>query len=70
MVLYLLASANFLGLGLPSDSPDWAVLIERNSAALYSQPTVVLVPSALLMSLCVGTNLVADSLLARPRSRP
>lgn len=64
LVLYLLASANFLGLGLPSSAPDWAVIIERNSEALFVQPAVVLVPAALLMSLCVGANLVADSLLA------
>ncbi|OXM43252.1 ABC transporter permease [Amycolatopsis alba] len=67
VVLYLLASANFLGLGLPSDSPDWAVVIERNSEALYTAPAVVLVPAALLMALCVGTNLVTDRLLGARR---
>lgn len=67
VVLYLLASANFLGLGLPADSPDWAVVIERNSEALYTAPAVVLVPAALLMALCVGTNLVTDRLLAARR---
>ncbi|MFD6066983.1 MULTISPECIES: ABC transporter permease [Amycolatopsis] len=67
VVLYLLASANFLGLGLPADSPDWAVVIERNSEALYTSPAVVLVPAALLMALCVGTNLVTDRLLAARR---
>ncbi|MGY6651656.1 ABC transporter permease [Amycolatopsis sp. TRM77291] len=70
VVLYLLASANFLGLGLPADSPDWAVVIERNSDALYTSPAVVLVPAALLMALCVGTNLVADRLLAARRVIP
>ncbi|MFJ7213650.1 ABC transporter permease [Amycolatopsis sp. NPDC098790] len=65
VVLYLLASANFLGLGLPADSPDWAVVIERNSEALYTQPALVLVPAVLLMALCVGTNLVADRFLGR-----
>ncbi|WP_340688065.1 ABC transporter permease subunit [Amycolatopsis coloradensis] len=70
VVLYLLASANFLGLGLPADSPDWAVVIERNSEALYTSPAVVLVPAALLMALCVGTNLVTDRLLAVRRVIP
>ncbi|WET77394.1 ABC transporter permease subunit [Amycolatopsis sp. QT-25] len=70
VVLYLLASANFLGLGLPADSPDWAVVIERNSEALYTAPAVVLVPAALLMALCVGTNLVTDRLLAARRMIP
>lgn len=66
-VLYLLASANFLGLGLPSSSPDWSVLIERNSDALFTQPAAVLVPAGLLMTLCVGGNLLVDQSLARGR---
>ncbi|MGW8374864.1 ABC transporter permease [Streptomyces sp. ODS28] len=72
IVLYLLASANFLGLGLPSSSPDWSVLIERNSDALFGQPYAVLVPAGLLMALCVGGNLGVDRALARLRetSRP
>ncbi|SCK39846.1 peptide/nickel transport system permease protein [Streptomyces sp. WMMB 714] len=67
-VLYLMASANFLGLGLPSSSPDWSVLIQRNSDALFTQPAAVLVPAALLMSLCVGGNLCVDRALARWRA--
>ncbi|PWW66803.1 ABC transporter permease [Actinokineospora spheciospongiae] len=67
LVLGLVASANFLGLGLPSGSVDWAVVIDRNSDALDAQPAVVLVPSALLVGLCVGANLVADSVLGRGR---
>nr|WP_202502014.1 ABC transporter permease [Streptomyces sp. SID5785] len=69
VVLYLLASANFLGLGLPASSPDWAVLIERNSDALFTQPAAVLVPAALLTALCVGSNLLVDRTLARRRPR-
>ncbi|MFE6160135.1 ABC transporter permease [Streptomyces sp. NPDC056486] len=69
-VLYLLASANFLGLGLPASSPDWAVLIERNSDALFTQPAAVLVPAGLLTALCVGGNLLVDRALAHRRRRP
>ncbi|MEU6678930.1 ABC transporter permease [Streptomyces sp. NPDC046925] len=69
LVLYLLASANFLGLGLPASSPDWAVLIERNSDALFTQPAAVLVPAALLTALCVGGNLLVDRALAHRRTR-
>ncbi|GAA3523204.1 ABC transporter permease subunit [Amycolatopsis ultiminotia] len=67
LVLYLLASANFLGLGLPSSAPDWAVVIERNRDALTTQPAVVLVPAALLIALCVGVNLLSDKALAHRR---
>ena len=64
VVLGLLASANFLGIGLAPDTSGWAVHIERNREALFLQPAAVLVPCALLASLCVGINLVVDSALA------
>ncbi|MER5437739.1 ABC transporter permease [Streptomyces sp. NPDC002790] len=67
VVLYLLASANFLGLGLSASAPDWAVLIERNSDALFTQPAAVLAPAGLLTALCVGGNLLVDRSLARKR---
>lgn len=71
MILALLASANFLGLGLPTDARDWAVLIERNAEALFLQPYAVLVPAVLLTALAVGGNLTADRLLGRTRpARP
>ncbi|PKW16579.1 ABC transporter permease subunit [Saccharopolyspora spinosa] len=65
LVLYLLASANFLGLGLAPSASDWAVLVERNKEALFLQPLTVLVPAALLVALCMGTNLLLDQSLAR-----
>ncbi|MEV0081669.1 ABC transporter permease subunit [Saccharopolyspora sp. NPDC050642] len=65
LVLYLLASANFLGLGLAPSASDWAVLVERNKEALFLQPFAVLVPALLLVSLCMGTNLLVDQALLR-----
>lgn len=67
ILLTLLASANFLGLGLPADSPDWAVLIERNNQALFGQPFAVFVPAVLLALLCLGANLTVDRALGRLR---
>ncbi len=64
VVLYLIASANFLGVGLTSGASDWAVLVERNREALFLQPLAVLVPAMLLVSLCTGLNLVVDRVLA------
>ncbi|MER7013827.1 ABC transporter permease subunit [Saccharopolyspora sp. NPDC000359] len=65
LVLSLLASANFLGLGLAPSASDWAVLVERNKEALFLQPLAVLVPAGLLVSLCTGLNLLLDHALAR-----
>ncbi|MCX2733847.1 ABC transporter permease subunit [Saccharopolyspora sp. NFXS83] len=72
LVLYLVASANFLGLGLDPATADWAVLVERNQEALFLQPCAVLVPAALLVALCTGINLTVDHHLATgrgPRTR-
>lgn len=70
LVLYLIASANFLGLGLAPSASDWAVLIERNREALFTQPLAVLVPAALLVALCTGMNLIVDRLLAGRQVMP
>ncbi|NYH79537.1 peptide/nickel transport system permease protein [Actinopolyspora biskrensis] len=68
LVLYLMASANFLGLGLSSTATDWAVLVELNRDALFVQPWAVLAPAMLLVSLCAGVNLVVDGALSRRRT--
>lgn len=64
LVLYLMSSANFLGLGLAPATSDWAVLVERNQEALFIQPLAVLAPAMLLVALCTGINLVVDRALA------
>lgn len=68
LVLYLMASANFLGLGLSASAADWAVLIDRNRQALFVQPLAVMVPAALLVMLCMGVNLVVDRTLSSRRT--
>ena len=65
LVLTLLASANFLGVGLPPDAVDWAVMIEQNTAALFLAPAALLVPATLLISLAAGTNLLVDRVADR-----
>lgn len=65
LVLQLMASANFLGLGLAASASDWAVLVERNREALFLQPLAVVVPALLLVALCTGANLVVDRAAAR-----
>lgn len=65
MVLGLLASASFLGVGLPPDTVDWAVVIEQNSAALFLAPAALLVPATLLVALAAGTNLLVDRVADR-----
>ena len=63
LVLSLLASANFLGVGLAPAASDWAVVIEQNTSSLFLAPASLLVPAGLLVSLCAGVNLLVDQLL-------
>lgn len=65
LVLTLLASANFLGVGLPPDTVDWAVVIEQNTASLFLAPAALLVPASLLISLAAGANLLVDRVADR-----
>ena len=69
LVLSVLTSANFLGVGLDPSSSDWAVVIEQNTSSLFLAPAAILVPAGLLVALCAGVNLLVDQLLeARGRS--
>nr|BFF04279.1 hypothetical protein GCM10020241_59540 [Streptoalloteichus tenebrarius] len=75
--LYLVASASFLGVGVPPDASDWAVMVDRNRPGLFVQPWAVLAPALLIVALSVGVNLLFDRALAtrsgpgpRPGARP
>lgn len=69
LAVFLVGSANFLGLGLDPTAPDWAVSIARGREGLLLQPWAVLAPAAMLVMFTVGLNLFADRLLARSRPR-
>ncbi|MBT2896099.1 ABC transporter permease [Streptomyces sp. McG3] len=60
-VLYLVATAAFLGVGVEPDAADWAVMVDRNRTGLYVQPWAVVVPALLIIALTVGTNLLVDA---------
>ncbi|MFI9011498.1 ABC transporter permease [Actinosynnema sp. NPDC053489] len=66
--LYLVASAGFLGVGVPPDAADWAVMVDRNRGGLFLQPWAVVVPALLIVALSVGVNLVFDRALREVRA--
>ncbi|MFK4254154.1 hypothetical protein ACI2LU_33110, partial [Streptomyces angustmyceticus] len=72
-VLYLVATAAFLGVGAAPDAADWAVMVDRNRTGMFVQPWAVALPAALIMALTMGTNLLCDAALgsggARRRGR-
>lgn len=65
--IYFLASANFLGLGFDTTSPDWAVSVAANKDGLTVAPWSVFLPAGLIVMLVIGINLLWDDLLADPR---
>ncbi|MFF3706246.1 ABC transporter permease [Streptomyces phaeochromogenes] len=66
-VLYLVATAAFLGIGVAPDAADWAVMVDRNRTGLFVQPWAVVVPALLIVTLTMGCNLLFDALLSTGR---
>lgn len=66
-VLYLVATAAFLGVGVTPDAADWAVMVDRNRTGLFVQPWAVVVPALLIITLTMGTNLLFDAALDKGR---
>lgn len=70
-VLYLVATAAFLGVGVEPDAADWAVMVDRNRTGLFVQPWAVVVPALLTVALTMGTNLLVDAgLKTGPKTGP
>ncbi|MGW6915195.1 ABC transporter permease subunit [Kitasatospora sp. NPDC054939] len=65
--LHLVSTAAFLGVGVPPDAADWAVMVDRNRPGLLLQPWAVVVPALLVAGLATGTNLLFDAALQQPR---
>lgn len=64
--ILLVASLNYLGLGLHPPAADWALMLSENRVGLTIQPWSVAVPGLLIVALTIGTNLLADA-VARSR---
>ncbi|AJT69109.1 hypothetical protein T261_7511 [Streptomyces lydicus] len=64
-VLYLVATASFLGVGAEPDAADWAVMVDRNRPGMFVQPWAVALPALLIVALTTGTNLLVDAALSR-----
>ncbi|MFC6064806.1 ABC transporter permease subunit [Streptomyces ochraceiscleroticus] len=68
-VLYLVATAAFLGVGVAPDAADWAVMVDRNRTGLFVQPWAVVLPAVLIVALTMGANLLFDAALTGPGRR-
>lgn len=58
----LIASLDYLGLGVQPPSPDWGLIIQENQSGLAVTYWPVLVPVAAIALLTIGTNLVTDGI--------
>jgi peptide/nickel transport system permease protein len=61
--IILIASVNFLGLGLRPPAPDWGLMISENLVILSSNPLAVVAPAAMIGLLIIGVNLICDGIL-------
>jgi peptide/nickel transport system ATP-binding protein len=75
--IVLIASMNYLNLGLQPPAADWGLMVSENRQYLSVNPAAVLVPALLLGLLTIAVNLVGDAYnqtlgrsVARRRRRP
>ncbi|MGH3136322.1 MAG: ABC transporter permease [Gaiellaceae bacterium] len=59
--IILVASVNFLGLGLQPPAADWALIISENRTGLDLNPFVILAPAVLIAVLTIAVSLVGDA---------
>ena len=60
--ILIIASVNFLGLGLQPPSSDWALMISENRQYISLNPWAVLAPAAMIALLTIGINLMGDAI--------
>lgn len=56
----LLASLNFLGLGLPAGTADWGLMVAENREIISGNPWAVFAPAVALACVTVGVNLLGQ----------
>jgi peptide/nickel transport system permease protein len=58
----LVASLDFLGVGVQPPAPDWGLMINENRIGLGIQPWGVVLPLIAIATICIGSNLIADGI--------
>ena len=60
--ILIIASVNFLGLGLQPPASDWALMISDNRQYISIKAWAVLAPAAMIALLTIGINLTGDAI--------
>lgn len=58
--IILIASVNYLGLGLKPPTADWGLMVSENRSIVSTNPLAVLAPALMLALLIIAVNLVGD----------
>ena len=66
--IILIASVNYLGLGLKPPTADWGLMVSENREIIAGNPLALLAPATVLALLIIAVNLVGDAYL-RQRGR-
>lgn len=56
----IIASVNFLGLGLQPPASDWGLMVAENRAGIGLNPFAVLCPGLIIASLTISLSLIGD----------
>jgi len=59
--IILIASVNYLGLGLKPPTADWGLMISESREIISTNPLSVLAPAAMLALLVIAVNLIGDA---------
>jgi ABC-type dipeptide/oligopeptide/nickel transport system permease subunit len=59
--IILIASVNYLGLGLQPPTADWGLMVSENRSIISTNPWAVMAPAVMLALLIVAVNLVGDA---------
>jgi peptide/nickel transport system permease protein len=59
--IILIASVNYLGLGLRPPTADWGLMVSENRSIVSTNPLAVLAPALMLALLIIAVNLVGDA---------
>jgi len=71
--IILIASVNYLGLGLQPPTADWGLMVSENRGIISTNALAVIAPALMLALLIVAVNLVGDAYvrqLGRSKSEP
>jgi peptide/nickel transport system permease protein len=60
--ILIIASVNYLGLGLQPPSSDWALMISENREYISLNVWAVLAPAGMIALLTIGVNLTGDAI--------